>query len=173
MILPKNSPKIRIKLLIFPTNLSLKFSQPLGDAFMQIVKAKYQSFITMDINSLTSKRRPVCIDQTKTSNVSWALAQMISPLASIARLENCAWRGEVKVRKLRYLEKRREEKLDAIIGLNLLMSQSLLATNCYGKHIKDYTQVGPEKKRNHHCIFFTTLLAEKMILHHFSFLSIL
>lgn len=43
------------------------------------------------------------MDQMKTSKESWAPAATISPLASTATQENWVGRGDVKVRKLRYL----------------------------------------------------------------------
>lgn len=48
---------------------------------------------------------PVCMDHTKISKVSIPPAHTMSPLLSTVIQENCAGRGEVKVRKLRYLNK--------------------------------------------------------------------
>lgn len=53
--------------------------------------------------ALTSRSLPVCMDHTKISNESWAPAETISPLESTATQENWVGRGEVKVRKFRYL----------------------------------------------------------------------
>lgn len=53
--------------------------------------------------ALTSRSLPVCMDHTKISKESWAPAQTISPLESTATQENCVGRGDVNVRKLRYL----------------------------------------------------------------------
>lgn len=52
---------------------------------------------------LTSSSRPVCMDQMKISKESWAPAETISPLESTATQENWVGRGDVKVRKFRYL----------------------------------------------------------------------
>lgn len=51
----------------------------------------------------TSSSRPVCMDHRKISKESWAPAPTSSPLTSTAREENCAGRGDVNVRKFRYL----------------------------------------------------------------------
>lgn len=51
----------------------------------------------------TSSSLPVCMDQRKISKESWAPALTSSPLTSTAREENCAGRGDVNVRKFRYL----------------------------------------------------------------------
>lgn len=53
--------------------------------------------------ALTSSSRPVCMDQMKTSKESCAPAETISPLESTATQENWVGRGDVKVRKFRYL----------------------------------------------------------------------
>lgn len=53
--------------------------------------------------ALTSSSLPVCIDQMKISKESWAPAETISPLESTATQENWVGRGDVKVRKFRYL----------------------------------------------------------------------
>lgn len=43
------------------------------------------------------------MDQIKISKESWAPAETISPLESRATQENCVGRGDVNVRKFRYL----------------------------------------------------------------------
>jgi hypothetical protein len=43
------------------------------------------------------------MDHTKISKESWAPAETISPLESTATQENWVGRGDVKVRKFRYL----------------------------------------------------------------------
>lgn len=55
-------------------------------------------------DSLTSSSLPVCRDQMKISKESWAPAETISPLESTATQENWVGRGDVKVRKFRYLQ---------------------------------------------------------------------
>lgn len=57
--------------------------------------------------SLTSSSLPVCMDQIKISKESWAPAETISPLESTATQENWVGRGDVKVRKFRYLQEGR------------------------------------------------------------------
>lgn len=47
------------------------------------------------------------MDQMKTSKESWAPAATTSPLQSTATQENCVGRGDVKVRKFRYLPETR------------------------------------------------------------------
>lgn len=55
---------------------------------------------------LTSSSLPLCIDQMNISKESWEPAATISPLESTAKHENWLGRGDVKVRKFRYLLKR-------------------------------------------------------------------
>jgi hypothetical protein len=45
------------------------------------------------------------MDHTKISKESCAPAETISPLESTATQENCVGRGDVKVRKFRYLNR--------------------------------------------------------------------
>lgn len=45
------------------------------------------------------------MDHTKISKESCAPAETISPLESTATQENCVGRGDVKVRKFRYLDR--------------------------------------------------------------------
>ena len=72
---------------------------------------------------LTSNNLPVCIDQTKISNVSCDPAQTTSPLGSRVKQENCTGRGEANVRKLRYLERKNNHVFSAII----IASSSLIS----------------------------------------------
>ena len=66
-----------------------------------VLCAEHASFIPAN----TSSKRPVRIDHTNTSNESSEPAATNSPLASQARHANCVGRGDVNVRKLRYLNK--------------------------------------------------------------------
>lgn len=60
---------------------------------------------------LTSSSRPVCMDHRKISKESWEPAHTNSPLLSTAREENWAGRGDVMVRKFRYLRKQNENRV--------------------------------------------------------------
>jgi hypothetical protein len=53
--------------------------------------------------TITSNNLPVCMDHTNISNTSSPPAHTISPLLSTVKHENCTGRGDVNVRKLRYL----------------------------------------------------------------------
>lgn len=59
------------------------------------------------------------MDHTKISKESCAPAETISPLESTATQENWVGRGEVKVRKFRYLNKNKV-KVDSTTNLHLL-----------------------------------------------------
>lgn len=65
------------------------------------------SMVNKVIGVNTSNSLPVCTDHKKISKESWAPALTSSPLLSTARVQNCAGRGEVNVRKFRYLGKKK------------------------------------------------------------------
>jgi hypothetical protein len=68
------------------------------------------------------------MDQMKISKESWAPALTSSPLKSTAREENCTGRGEVNVRKLRYLCTQR----DAIVTERAYTSTSAFTNVVFG-----------------------------------------
>lgn len=72
--------------------------------------------------TLTSRSLPVCMDHTKISKESCAPAETISPLESTATQENCVGRGDVKVRKFRYLNKNKV-RVDSHTHLHLLSAR--------------------------------------------------
>lgn len=68
--------------------------------------------------ALTSRSLPVCMDQMRISKESWAPAETMSPLEFTATQENWVGRGDVKVRKLRYL--REESPVGTVPGAHEL-----------------------------------------------------
>lgn len=62
------------------------------------------------------------MDHTKISKESCAPAEMISPLESTATQENCVGRGDVKVRKFRYLNR---EKVQGDVNTHACLLSAL------------------------------------------------